>query len=146
MTLADDLKPVLHGIRSIPGQLGLRPHTVSVVNRVYAGDHTGDGAMTETETPLEHAGGYAPRCRWLNDEQRALAGLVKDAVDVGPVTPESSAGGAVLATLDGTDLTTGQTLHLRITGPNHPNGALYRVIRLTRDRVLRYMIRAEPVQ
>jgi hypothetical protein len=146
VTLADDLKPLLHSLRSLPGQLGLRPHTVSIVTRVWSGDHTGEGTMTETVTPLEHDDNQPPRCRWLNDEQRALAGLVKDAVDIGPFTPGFSSGGTELAALDGRDLDTGNTLHLRITGPNHPTGALYRISRITRDRSLRYLVRAEPVE
>jgi hypothetical protein len=146
MTLADDLKPLLNSLRSLPGELGFRPHTVAIVTRVWSGENAGEGTLSESTIPLEHLDGQPPRCRWLNDEQRALAGLVKDAVDIGPVTPDFGSGGTELASLDGRDLATGDTLHLRITGPNHPAGALYRISRLTRDRSLRYMIRAEPVE
>jgi hypothetical protein len=146
MTFASDLLPLLNSIRGIPGELGLRPHTVEIVTRTYAGAHTGEGAMSETATPLTHENDQPPRCRWLNDEQRALAGLVKDACDIGPVTPANTAGGTELASIDGTDLTRGGTLHLRITGPNHPDGALYRIIRIRRDKALSYLIRAEPVE
>ena len=41
MALADDLKPVIDSIRAIPGQLGLRPNRVFLVEGSWSGDYTG---------------------------------------------------------------------------------------------------------
>jgi hypothetical protein len=150
MSFAENMRATLARCRAIPGELGLRPHAVEIVTRSYSGAHTGDGDAAESAVQVLNVD-QNPRCRWLTDEQRALGGLVKDAVDIGPITPGSiwsqwvDMNGSI-ETVDGTNTETGETLQLRITGPNHPNGALYRITRIQRDRAMRIVIRAEPVQ
>jgi hypothetical protein len=145
VTLRDALLPTINAVRAIPGQLGLRPHAVAIIQTISSGAHTGDGARSETETAITESGGQPPKVRWLNDEQLALGNLPKGTVLVGPITPAFSSGGTDLATIQGTALLQGDTLHVKITGPKHPNGALYRVTKINADRALRYMITAEPV-
>ncbi len=83
--------------------------------------------------------------RWLKDDEIALGQLPKGSATVGPITPSFSGGGTDLDLLNGTDLNVGQVRLLRITGPNHPNGADYTIKGVSADRALRYMITAVPV-
>jgi hypothetical protein len=146
MTLADDLLPVVYEGRAIAGELGFRPHTVALVVASTDGTHTGDGVRDETVTAITELGGQPPRVRWLNDEEIALGQLPAGStmVEVGAITPEHSGVGTSLALLTGADMTDGEVRLLRITGPNHPSGADYRITSVSADKPLRYMIRAVP--
>jgi hypothetical protein len=145
MTLADDLKPIVYSARAIAGNLGFRVHSVAMVYAETDGEHTGDGARSETVTSLLEAEGQSPRVRWLNDEEIALGQLAMGAIEVGPITPLHNGNGTDIDLLTGADMTDGQVRLLRITGPNHPSGADYRITSVSADRPLRYMIRAVPV-
>jgi hypothetical protein len=145
MTLADDLKPIVYSARAIAGNLGFRPHSAAIVVASTPGTHTGDGTRSETVTSLFEAEGQSPRIRWLSDEEIALGQLGMGAVEVGPITPLHNGNGTDLDLLTGADMTDGQVRLLRITGPNHPSGADYRITSVSADRPLRYMIRAVPV-
>lgn len=147
MSFASDLLATITSIRGLPGQLGLRPHTVALVEQSWSGDHTGQGTLTETSTPIVEGGSQPPRVHWLTEEQRLVSGLPQGTVQVGPITPEHQGGGTDLSGLVGVDLSAGETRHLRITGPMHPTpGALYRITSVMADRALRYMVRATPVE
>ncbi|HVJ19907.1 MAG TPA: hypothetical protein VM686_31045 [Polyangiaceae bacterium] len=145
MTLADDLKPIVYSARAIAGTLGFRVHSVAIVIAETDGEHTGDGVRAETVTAITEDLGQPPRVKWLNDEEIALGQLGAGAIEVGPITPLHNGNGTELATLTGADMTDGQVRLLRITGPNHPSGADYRITSVSADRPLRYMIRAVPV-
>ncbi len=144
MSLVSDLKKTLYDARSIAGRLGFRTHTVALVQHYAMGQHTGDVDLSSAQ-PIHERDGYPPKVVWLNDEQLTLAGLGNGAIDIGPITPEFPGGGTDLSALTGADLSTGDTLHLLITGPNHPNGALYRIKSVTAEKALNYKIRAVPV-
>lgn len=146
MALADDLRPVLHSIRSIPGSLGLRPHSVQIVTRRWSGEHPGEGTLTEDSVDITESGSQSPKVRWLTDEQRAVAHLDQATVEVGPITPSFSTGGTSLDDLAGADLQVGDTYYLRVTGPKHPNGALYRITEVNGQRAMHYKIRGEAVE
>jgi hypothetical protein len=145
LSLADDLKPLLFEARSIAGTLGLRPHSVSIVIASTSGTYTGDGTRTETETAITEASNQPPKVRWLKDEELALGNLSAGTIEVGPITPSNGTIGTLLATLSGADLTDGQVRFLRITGPQHPNGADYTITRVNGDKALRYSIQGTPV-
>jgi hypothetical protein len=146
MALADDLKPLLASIRAIPGQLGLRPHSVTLVGARTSGStgYTGDGGRWELETAIQHTGGYSPKVRWAKDQDVAMGLVPKGAVTVGPVTSDFT-GYEHLVKLTGGDLETGAVRLLRITGPKHPKGADYRITEVKCERALHYLITAEPV-
>ncbi len=144
MSLVTELRKTLFAARSIAGRLGFRVHTVAVVQHFSMGQHTGDVDLSAV-IPITEQDGYPPKTSWLNDEELALANLGRGAVDIGPITPAFPGGGTDLTVLRGGNLNTGDTLHLLITGPNHPNGALYRVTEVKADKALNYRIRAVPV-
>lgn len=144
MTLAAGLRKLAYSVRAIPGQLGVRPHRVSVLRRSWSGPHVGDGTRTDVEVDIVEAGGQPPKVRWLSDEELAVGSLNPGTVQIGPITPAFPGGGTNLGTLDGSALTAGQVRHLWIVGPQHPNGAAYKVTKLTADRALHYTIQATP--
>lgn len=145
MTLAAELLPDVYEARAIAGELGFRPHTVAIVVVSTPGLHTGDGTRTEVVTPITEANGQPPRVRWLKDEDLALGQLPLGTVEVGPITPAFAGGGTETDLLTGADLSVGEVRLLRITGPNHPNGADYTIRSVTADRPLRRVITAVPV-
>lgn len=144
MTLADDLKPLARSIRGIPGQFGIRPHTVALLERSWDGTYTGDGTRTDATVALTEGGGYPPKVRWLSDEDVAVGGLSNGTIEVGPITADGS-GIEILANIRGDDLENGDARYLVVTGPKHPNGAKYRITRITADRAIHYTIQARPV-
>lgn len=145
MAHPDDFRAIAYAARAIPGQFGLRPHAVAILSGSWSGSHTGDGTETTTSVALTESGGYPPKVRWLNDEDRAVGNLPDGTVEIGPITPAFSGGGTDIASLNASALSRGHTLHLRITGPQHPSGAIYRVLGVECDRAIHYTIRAAPV-
>jgi hypothetical protein len=145
MAAADAYRAICYSARAIPGQLGLRPHTVSVVTTTWSGAVTGEGTKTETVTVIAEAGGLPPKVRWLSDEEVAVGSLQGGAVEIGPITPLFSGGGTDTTLLKGASLGVGDEIRILITGPEHPNGALYRITSTDFGSALHYMIRATPI-
>jgi hypothetical protein len=145
MTLAASLRKLAFNVRAIPGQLGVRPHRVSILKRSWSGPHTGDGTRTDVEIDIVEANGQPPKVRWLSDEQIAVGSLEAGTVEIGPITPRFVGGGTDLGTIDGSTLIKGEVRMLRIVGPQHPTGAVYQITRISADRALHYTIQATPV-
>lgn len=142
MTLATSLKPLLHSIRSLPGTLGIRPHSVSVVISTWSGAYPGKGTKTESVTAITEANGQPPRIRDLNSEELAVGQLPGGTKEIGPITSTAAALVALKPTL-----TSGQTIHLRIIGPSTAaSGDLYEISDLKMDRALHFMVQAKPVE
>lgn len=144
LTLADSLKPVLFRIRAIPGSLGLRPHSVEILAKSWNGAHTGAGELSTDTLRLTQANNQPPKVRWLRDDEIAVGSLSAGTVEIGPVTPRFQEGGLDIADLNGSALSRGDVLQLRITGPKHPDGAVYHLSKLTADKAMHYMIQAQP--
>jgi hypothetical protein len=144
MTLADDVIEDVYEGRSIAGEEGFRVHTVAIVVVTTPGPHTGDGVRVENVTPIVEANGQPPRVRWLKDDEIALGQLPLGSVEVGPITPLFAGGGTDTDLLNGANLSPGQVRLLRITGPNHPEGADYTIVGVKAERPLRRVITAKP--
>lgn len=144
MTLADDLKADLPGWRAIPGQLGLRPHTVTLLSRSWDGTHSGDGNRSDVGLSLVEGDGQSPKVRWLSDEELAVGDLARGTVNVGRITADHAAR-EWLEEIRGDNLMRGDGRFLIITGPTHPTGAKYRITKITSERALHYMIQGKPV-
>src|SRR5512146_450707 len=114
--MRDRYKRVAWQYRNLPGIHGLRVHTVSVVTATWSGSHVGDGAETKTTTEIVERGGLPPKIRWLSQEELTVGGLDRGTVEIGPITPDFSAGGTSFGTLLGDSLAAGGTLQLLITG------------------------------
>jgi hypothetical protein len=139
MTLADDLKTLLPSIRRIPGQLGIRPHTVQVVTGTWTGSYVGRGTEG-TELISVNEDGQPPKVQFANDEQIALGNLAKGDVTIGPITPPDALADLVPA------VNAHQTVHVILTGPEFPNGARFRIFEVKTDRALHWILRARPVE
>jgi hypothetical protein len=145
--LAQRYLPVAYSKRGIAGRLGIRPHSVAIVDKAWSGDQPGDGIEVANTTAITEGGGEPPKVRWLNDEQKTLGGfgIGDQVVMVGPITPKFPGGGTDLSVLTGAELSNGEAHYLKITGPMHPNGAFYRVMEVQAQKALRFMIRAKAV-
>ena len=141
----DRYRRIAHRYRSLPGQYGLRPHTVEIRLASWSGSHTGDGTESGSWTTIAERDGQPPKVRQLSSKELTLGDLGEGTIEIGPITPRCSAGGTDLSTLLGRGATKGQTFHVRITGPNHPSGAVYELTNTTLDKALHYTIQAKPV-
>jgi hypothetical protein len=144
-TLADSLKPLVWAIRAIPGQLGIRPYTVEVVTVAYAGAELGEGALTESRMTVTEYGSYPPRVRNLSSEEIALAGYDKATWEIGPITPDFTGGGTALSVLTQSGIGANTEPHIVMTGPEFPNGANFRLVKVQTDKALHFTIQVQRV-
>lgn len=144
MTLRDQLLPLIHGVRAIPGNLGLRPYSVAVLTGTWSGTNTGRGSSIGELTAITEGGGQNPKVRMLNSEELALGSLGKGSVTIGPITPDFAGGGTPLSDLMPA-VAAGQTVHVLLTGPEYPSGARFLIKDIQTDRALHWTLVAEPV-
>lgn len=143
--MRDRYRRIVYRYRNVPGLHGLRPHTVEVRVRTWTGSHTGDGTASGSWASVVESGGQSPKVRWLKQEEIALGNLQDGTAEIGPITPDFSGGGTALTTLIGDSADTGNEFHVRITGPEHPNGALYKVVQAHGESALHLMLIVSPV-
>mgnify|MGYP001585149938 CR=1 FL=1 len=95
MSFASDLLPAIDEIRAIPGELGFRGGTVTLIVRTWSGDRVGLGTATTTETPVLVGGGQSPRITRIDVREAVASGGAYQQGDfrIGPVTPEFAGGG-----------------------------------------------------
>lgn len=139
----DRYRKIANRVRSIPGAHGLRETRVYIVSGVWSGTNTGYGLEDETVTEITEGGGQPPKVSSLNDERKALGQLPGGSIEIGPITPEFSAGGTDIADLLGSSLSAENTLRIRTVGPD--GTADFVIVEVKSDRALRYMITAKPV-
>lgn len=145
MTLADDLKALARDIRAIPGQLGIRPYTVTVRVSSWSGGAIGEGTETVVlDTAIVEGGGQSPKVRRPNSEEVALGALDAGDLVVGPITP--SPAGFTHTQLTGGTATTGQLVSYIVTGPDWDSGtARFRLKAIQTDRALHTTLTLAPV-
>lgn len=140
----DRYRRIANRCRAIPGQHGLRPYEVDIVVGTWAGEYVGrGGSWSQSETILEQ--GHPPKVRFVNEEQRLLRGLADGACTIGPVTPDHRDGGTALDALVPA-VAAQQTVHVKITGPAYPSGALFAVKEVKTDRALRWILTCVPAE
>lgn len=147
-TLRDSLLPALDAIRGIPVVLGLRPHTVSVFQRVYSGTSTGIGNSVDVTTSLRIDLGTFSQLKVRNVTQRdiiASGGLYTDQdVVVGPITPPftgSAADNDAISVFDPPPNGSPTEVFFKITGPGYPaTGAYFKKIGQRVDQPFRFML------
>lgn len=139
MTLATDLHPILRGIRAIPGQLGLRPHRVFIIETQWSGDEVGDGFATETETEIVEGSSQPPKVRQLGDERLAVSGLASGSLEIGPITTTSVS----YSLIRGLSLIDKEQLKVRVTGPIGDN--VYKIEKFGADRALHWTLTVSPI-
>lgn len=140
----DRYRRIANRVRAIPGKHGLRPYSVAIVIGTWAGTYVGRGGQTQTEeTILEQ--GYPPKVSFVNEEQRMLQGLADGACTIGPITPDNSSGGTALSVLVPA-VAAQRTVHVKLTGPAYPDGALYSVKEVKTDHALHWTLVCVPAE
>lgn len=143
-SLRDALLPAINSIRGIPGQLGIRNYRVAILIGTWSGSNTGRGSSIGELFPVTEGGGQPPKVRELNTEELALGSLGKGSIRIGPITPDFAGGGTPISQLRPA-VVAGQTVHVRVTGPGYPNGALFLIKDISTDRALHWTMVASPV-
>jgi hypothetical protein len=145
MSAADGFKAICFAARAIPGQMGLRPYQAWIVIGTWNGDNTGRGARAQDLIPILEANGQSPKIRVMNTEELALSGLGKGSMKIGPITAPFAGGGNPWAAAKA-EVSTGQTLHIKIIGPDLPDpGALFLVKSWNADHALHETLVISPV-
>ncbi len=89
-TLRDSLLPAIDRIRGIPGILGLRRYSVSVIQRTWTGTRPGLGASLDTTTAvLTDLGLYQVKVESVTERDIIASGNLYSDQDlkIGPITP-----------------------------------------------------------
>jgi hypothetical protein len=143
MAAADRFKAIVSKYRHLPGDYGLRPHRVDLVLAQWNGGQTGEGSEFRDAVRLLE-GGQNPKVRWLRQDELALGGMPKGTAIIGPITPDFPGGGTPISLLTGSGAQRSDTYHVLITGPQHPDGASYRLVSTDASRALRYTLTVVP--
>ncbi len=146
LSLREALLPVIDQLRGLPGQLGLRQYTVSVVKREWTGERVGLGYNTDTETPIRvDLGSYTPKVQMLSSRDIiASGGLYTDQdLKIGPITPPfvgSTLDGSAITIFDPTPGDVPTEIFFKITGPGYPTaGAWFKKVAQDVTGNFRYM-------
>jgi hypothetical protein len=147
VALIDDLRVVVDDCRGILGELGFREHSATIVKTIWSGGRTGAGDKFEEEYPLYCGNQQNPKIKFPNQRDIALGLMSLGIITIGPLTPEftrydTTTGGILRDIIALTEAERSDTVHILVTGPQHPNGAKYRIKNLNADRALRVMITA----
>jgi len=148
-TLRDDLLDVADDIRGIPGDLGLRLFSVSVVVVTWTGarPNAPGSTKTVTVTPIKTGlGAFDVKVRNVSQRDAiASGGLYTDQdLEIGPITPPFVGldEGNSLSELDPPMAATAREILYRIAGPgmNDPAGDYFEKIGQRADRPFRYVL------
>ena len=140
MAFATDIGPAMDAIRSIPGDMGLRVHAVTVRTRTWSGARVGVGTKTDVDVALLTAASANPKVRRVSTREIvASAGAFRDGdLKVGPMTPTQFA----VATLDPATSSSPTELYYLVTGPDmSASGQWCEKVELQADHPLhRYLV------
>lgn len=143
MGFRDDIRSLCHDVRSIPGQLEMRPYGVEAVTRSWSGDEPGQGLEQVERIVVTEAGGQPPKVRWLTDEEIAVGGFEASTVEVGPITPDFPGGGTIIDILKREGKGARALLHFVLTGPEFPCGGNFKLKDFTSHRAFQYKLTLE---
>ncbi len=142
MTLADDLKPALYDIRSIPGEFGLYVYRVDVVTIRQLDAFKRGQPKSNTSVRITEGNSQNPKVRFLSDQERSLWDMKRGGIEIGPITPSFSGGGTLL-----TDITretnARNRVFFKITGPAHESGSEFKIIDIKADRGMHFTVTCE---
>ncbi len=146
MATADRFRRIADRHRALPGRLGLREHSVTLVKTSWSGGRVGVGTRSEESTPLLVNGhpmigpGVNPKVQFPNQRDVALGLVSLGTITIGPITPDYGTGGTERNRLAELLREEPDSLHLLVTGPQHPNGAMYRIQNIDSDKALHFRI------
>lgn len=131
MTFRDDILPELDDIRGIPGELGMRLFTVTVLSRTWVGPRVGLSTSTDASTTLAVSlGSFNARVRGLTSKDVIASGGLYTSEDlrVGPFTPPflgSEANGTEISIFDPTPDGNAREVFFKVTGPGYPDAGAW---------------------
>jgi len=129
--LRDSLLPALDVIRGIPGQLGMRLYTVTVVQRTWSGVRAGIGNSTDLTSGVKiDLGIYQTKVTQLTQKDViASGGFYSDQdLKVGPITPPyqgSAADNDAITIFDPLPSSLPVEIFFNIVGPGMPSGGAW---------------------
>lgn len=141
MSKVDRYRRIAERTRRIPGEHGLRPYRVFVVNASRSGAYGLEGTLTETETELLESG-QPPKVRQLRTEELALNNMGAGGIEVGPITPTHSSGGIDFGAI--TEATASTMFRFRVVSPGSADGVYFRLFSANDDRALHYTLTLYP--
>lgn len=139
MVLADGLRSLVRSIRGIPGQLGLRPHRVYLLQTAWMGEFVGAGNQYDDVTEIVEGDNQPPKVRQIDEERMALANLAQGSLEIGPITTTSVSA----EKLRGVNVQDKESFRVRVDGPT--GSALYRIEKLGLDRALHWTMTVSPI-
>jgi len=142
---ADRFRRIADRCRAKPGQFGLREHAVYLVRSSWSGASFGEGTQEETVVPIQVAHQQPPKVRFPSQRELALGMMGEGDLEIGPFTPNYGPGGFDRDDLNGSKLVVGETLLIRVVGPQAPlPGVMYRFKNVNVDRALRVTLVCKP--
>ena len=124
MTFRDDMLEILDEVRGIPGDLGMRLFSVTVLSRAWTGARTGIGVKTDTSTRIYVARGtFNARVKGVTSRDVIASGglYTSEDIKVGPFTPPflgSDANGTAISVFDPPSKS-GLELLFKVIGPGY---------------------------
>jgi len=146
---ADRFRRIADRCRALPGRFGLREHAVYLVRSSWSGASFGEGVEETVSTPIRvgPSGSYPPKVRFPSQRELALGLMGEGDCEIGPFTPLYGPGGFDREELNGSKLSAGEGLHIRVIGPQTPEpGVLYRIKNVNVDRALRVTMVCKPAE
>ena len=125
-SLRDALLPVVDVFRSLPGALGLRLFSVSIVQRTWAGTRAGLGTSTDVATGLKvDLGIYQTKITLISANDAIASGGLYTNQDlrVGPITPPFSgsfADGDAITVFEPVVGASPTEIFFNVKGPGYP--------------------------
>lgn len=121
-------------------------HRVFLQDVEFTGTYTGDGQRATTNIELTEGDDHPPKVRWLKADELTVGNLPAGSVTIGPVTAEHPGSPVTARMIQALDSAVGSLRHVRIVGPMHPSGALYRLVGVNLGRAIHYTLTASPVE
>lgn len=145
MALQDDFREIADCVRGIAADFGVRPYAVAVEVTEWSGTERGEGASTTVSTAItEGEDSNPPKVEFLGDDEIVVGDYAAGAARVGPITPDydtgTSTGGTSLSLLAPSPASKNSSVRIRLTGPRHPSGALFRIDRVEHHRGYQYSL------
>lgn len=136
----DRLRKIVNRARSIPGaRYALRPYRVYQLFDFY---DSNDFYAGPAKTEIVEGNGQPPKVTTETYQDLPPGSKPPDVRTVGPITPAFNGGGTDLSGWIA-DVDDGETRHFLLVGPDCPDGKKYRVLHITTDSALHYMVRIQ---
>lgn len=146
MALVNTLRRIAESARKIPGRMELREHSATLV----ISNRAAGARVDVTRIPIL-VGGQNPKVKFPSQRDIAFNIMSFGSIEIGPITPEFLdahgvvAGGTPRELINRELLERGDLVHIVVKGPQHPNGAKYRIENTDADQPIHFSLRCSAV-